>query len=135
MRDSRELRDAVIATALEMNALGINRGKSGNVSARIDNGFLVTPSGMPYADIAADDVVAMRHDGSTDAVRKPSSEWRFHRDIYASRGDANAIVHTHSRAATTSAARPMQRSARSRCPITRCARSRGDAHACLPITA
>jgi L-fuculose-phosphate aldolase len=101
MRDSRELRDAVIATALEMNALGINRGKSGNVSARIDNGFLVTPSGMPYADIAADDVVAMRHDGSTDAVRKPSSEWRFHRDIYASRGDANAIVHTHSPFATT----------------------------------
>lgn len=102
MRDSRELREAVIATAIDMNALGINRGKSGNVSARIDDGFLVTPSGMPYAEIAADDIVAMRIDGSHEATtRKPSSEWRFHRDIYASRSDALAIVHTHSPFATT----------------------------------
>lgn len=101
MRDSREMRDAVIATAIEMNALGINRGKSGNVSVRIDTGFLVTPSGMPYAEIAVDDIVAMRADGSHAATRKPSSEWRFHRDIYAARGDAHAIVHTHSPFATT----------------------------------
>jgi len=101
MRESRDLREAVIATALDMNALGINRGKSGNVSARIDTGFLITPSGMPYADIAPDDVVAMGLDGSTDAWRRPSSEWRFHRDIYASRDDVQAIVHTHSPFATT----------------------------------
>jgi len=101
MRDSRDLRQALIATALEMNALGINRGKSGNVSARIDTGFLITPSGMPYAEIVPDDVVAMELDGSVEAARKPSSEWRFHRDIYASRGDVHAIVHTHSPFATT----------------------------------
>jgi L-fuculose-phosphate aldolase len=101
MRECRDLRHAVIATALEMNALGINRGKSGNVSARIDTGFLITPSGMPYADIAPDDVVAMGLDGSIDARRRPSSEWRFHRDIYASRDDVQAIVHTHSPFATT----------------------------------
>jgi L-fuculose-phosphate aldolase len=101
MRDSRDLRQAVIATALDMNALGINRGKSGNVSARTDTGFLITPSGMPYADIAPDDVVAMGLDGSADARRKPSSEWRFHRDIYASRDDVHAIVHVHSPFATT----------------------------------
>jgi|SRR5690349_5961169 L-fuculose-phosphate aldolase len=101
MRDSRELREAVIATALEMNALGINRGKSGNVSVRVENGFLVTPSGMPYAEIAADDIVAMRADGSHPATQRPSSEWRFHRDIYAARSDAHAIVHTHSPFATT----------------------------------
>ncbi|HKP67473.1 MAG TPA: class II aldolase/adducin family protein [Casimicrobiaceae bacterium] len=101
MRDSRELRDAVIATAIEMNALGINRGKSGNVSVRIDTGFLVTPSGMPYAESVADDIVAMRSDGSHAATQKPSSEWRFHRDIYAARSDAHAIVHTHSPFATT----------------------------------
>ncbi|HET8832605.1 MAG TPA: class II aldolase/adducin family protein, partial [Casimicrobiaceae bacterium] len=70
MRDSRELREAVIATALEMNALGINRGKSGNVSVRVENGFLVTPSGMPYAEIAADDIVAMRADGSPPATQR-----------------------------------------------------------------
>ena len=101
MRDSRDPRRAVIATALDMNALGINRGKSGNVSARIDTGFLITPSGMPYADITPDDVVAMGLDGSADARRKPSSEWRFHRDIYASRDDVHAIVHAHSPFATT----------------------------------
>lgn len=101
MRDSHELREAVIATAIEMNALGINRGKSGNVSVRIETGFLVTPSGMPYAEIAADDIVAMRADGSHEATQKPSSEWRFHRDIYVVRPDAQAIVHTHSPFATT----------------------------------
>jgi L-fuculose-phosphate aldolase len=101
MRDSRDLRQAVIATALEMNALGINRGKSGNVSARIDTGFLVTPSGMPYGEITADDIVAMGPDGSHASSRRPSSEWRFHRDIYAARDDAKAIVHTQSPFATT----------------------------------
>ena len=101
MRDSPDLRQAVIATALGMNALGINRGKSGNVSARIETGFLITPSGMPYAEIAPDDVVAMGLDGSADGRRRPSSEWRFHRDIYASRGDVDAVVHTHSPFATT----------------------------------
>ena len=101
MRDSPDLRQAVIATALGMNALGINRGKSGNISARIETGFLITPSGMPYAEIAPDDVVAMGLDGSADGRRRPSSEWRFHRDIYASRGDVDAVVHTHSPFATT----------------------------------
>src|SRR4051812_41661029 len=102
MPEPRDLRHAVIATARDMNALGINRGKSGNVSARTDAGFLITPSGMPYAEIAADDVVAMGLDGSTDGARcKPSSEWRFHRDIYALRDDVHAIVHTHSPFATT----------------------------------
>lgn len=101
MRDSPDLRQAVIATALGMNALGINRGKSGNVSARIDTGFLITPSGMPYAETTPDDIVAMGLDGSADGQRRPSSEWRFHRDIYASRDEVHAIVHTHSPFATT----------------------------------
>ena len=101
MRDSPQLRADVIATALAMNGLGINRGKSGNVSARIDDGFVVTPSGMPYADIGNDDIVAMQLDGSTASTRRPSSEWRFHRDIYATRDDVRAIVHTHAPFATT----------------------------------
>ena len=95
----RELREAVIATAREMNALGINRGKSGNVSARCrdgnSDGYLITPSGMPYASIMAADIVAMPVAGRSDAARgarRPSSEWRFHRDIYRARSDAEAIV-------------------------------------------
>ena len=101
MRDSLDLRQAVIATALDMNALGINRGKSGNVSARIDGGFLVTPSALPYEQTAPEDIVAVDRDGEARGRRAPSSEWRFHRDIYAARAEVMAIVHAHSPFATT----------------------------------
>ena len=88
-----------------MNACGINRGKAGNVSARVRragfDGFLVTPTGIPYAQTTADDIVAMTLGGDAQGPRLPSSEWRFHRDIYAARPDAQAIVHTHAPFATT----------------------------------
>jgi L-fuculose-phosphate aldolase len=103
--DERALRAAVIATALDMNAAGINRGKSGNVSARWRaedfDGFLITPTGVPYANTSPDEIVAMTLAGEARGPLLPSSEWRFHRDIYAARGDAQAIVHTHAPFATT----------------------------------
>jgi L-fuculose-phosphate aldolase len=99
--DSRALRMRIVATARKMNALGINRGKSGNVSARIDTGFLITPSALPYDETNPGDVVAVDFDGNATGRRKPSSEWRFHRDIYATRPEVRAIVHTHSPFATT----------------------------------
>ena len=99
------LREAIVATARAMNAAGINRGKSGNVSARLVtdefDGFLVTPSGLPYARMLADDIVPMRRDGTPGGRLQPSSEWRFHRDIFACRDDVHAIVHTHAPFATT----------------------------------
>jgi len=105
MDDETALRQDVIATALAMNAAGINRGKSGNVSARLTrvgfDGFLVTPTGLPYAKLAPGDIVAMTLDGEAQGSRLPSSEWRFHRDIYRQRSDAHAIVHTHSPFATS----------------------------------
>ena len=88
--DSAAVRHAIVATAREMNALGINRGKSGNVSARIDGGFLVTPSGLPYAETTIDDIVALDQAGLATGTREPSSEWRFHRDIYETRVDVAA---------------------------------------------
>ena len=96
-----DLRREIIATALRMNALGINRGRSGNVSARIEGGFLVTPTGIAYDSTQPDDVVAMTLDGESRGSRLPSSEWRFHRDIYAARPEVGAIVHAHSPFATT----------------------------------
>lgn len=99
--DSQALRLAIIRTARDMNALGINRGKSGNVSARIDTGFLITPSGLPYAQMKPADIVAVDTDGNASGERAPSSEWRFHRDIYAARSEVMAIVHTHAPFATT----------------------------------
>jgi len=96
-----EQRWEVIKTAIAMNAAGINAGKSGNVSLRIESGFLNTPTGMEYDNLQRDDIVAMKLDGSFDGTILPSSEWRFHRDIYAARPEITAIVHTHSAFATT----------------------------------
>ena len=91
---------AVLATARAMNASGINRGSAGNVSARCDGGFLITPTGMAYDACSADDMVTVAADGAASGRRKPSSEWRFHRDIYVARPEAGAVVHTHSPFAT-----------------------------------
>ena len=97
----RELRTAIVATAREMNAAKINRGKSGNVSARLDAGFLITPTGIPYDAMTPDDIVAMTLDGVARGDRAPSSEWRFHRDLYRAREEFHAIVHVHAPFATT----------------------------------
>lgn len=102
------LRRAVVATARAMNAHNINRGKSGNVSARWRqdgfDGYLITPTGLAYAETTEADIVAMPLDGGEgQAIGSllPSSEWRFHRDIYRARDELNAIVHTHAPFATT----------------------------------
>lgn len=105
-RDAEEpLRERVIATALGMNAAGINRARAGNVSARWRaggfDGFLITPTGVAYDRLSPDDVVAVARDGEVRGRLAPSSEWRFHRDIYAARPDAHAIVHTHAPFCTT----------------------------------
>jgi L-fuculose-phosphate aldolase len=89
-------REALIATARRLNPSGLNQGTSGNLSHRVDEGFLVTPTGMEYEALRPEDIVLMRFDGSTDGPRLPSSEWRFHWDILAARPEVNAVLHTHS---------------------------------------
>ncbi|MBN1207761.1 MAG: class II aldolase/adducin family protein [Myxococcaceae bacterium] len=86
----------MIVTGRRMNASGLNQGTSGNLSHRVDEGFLVTPTGMDYDALRPEDIVLMRFDGGHDAPRLPSSEWRFHRDILASRPEVHAVLHTHS---------------------------------------
>ncbi len=102
--DGPGLRAAVIDTARAMNASGINVNTSGNVSARCQRGaqtgFVITPSGMPYRDLHADDLVFVSTAGLPQGTRMPSSEWRFHRDLYADRPEFAGIVHTHSPCAT-----------------------------------
>lgn len=99
--DSRALKEGIVATARQLNVLGISRGTSGNVSARIDGGFLITASAQPYDEMTPEDVVVVGSDGRASGPRKPSTEWRFHRDIYAARPEVGAIVHTHAPFATT----------------------------------
>jgi L-fuculose-phosphate aldolase len=102
--DGPDLRQRIIVTALAMNAAGINVNKSGNVSARAGRGatvgFVVTPTAVPYHDLAAGDLTFVTLDGAAHGALEPSSEWRFHRDIYAARPEFAAIVHTHSAHAT-----------------------------------
>jgi L-fuculose-phosphate aldolase len=100
-RADAQLREQIISTALKMNAVGINTGKSGNVSARSGDGFLITPTGIAYEYTEPEQIVAMRFDGSFEGDVLPSSEWRFHADIYRARRDVGAIVHTHAAYATT----------------------------------
>lgn len=88
-------REDLIATAIAMNASGINVGTTGNLSLRVKDGMLVTPSRIPYADLQPQDIVPVAMDGSWPDSQNPSSEWRFHRDIYSQRPDAQAIVHAH----------------------------------------
>lgn len=91
------LREDLIATARRMSELGLTPGMSGNVSVRAPGGMLITPSGMPYDRLVADDAVTLDLDGAPrPGQRAPSSEWRLHRDILAARPDVGAIVHTHS---------------------------------------
>lgn len=101
------LRRAIIETCLDMNREGINQGTSGNVSARWREGLLITPSGVPYEQLVPEDIVHLDFDGHHDPTRKPSSEWRFHRDILRSREDVHAVVHTHSLYASVLAIRGM----------------------------
>jgi L-fuculose-phosphate aldolase len=95
------LRKSVAATARAINASGLNPGKAGNVSVRCRDGFLITPTGVPYDDLRPRMIVEVGNDGTVEGEQlRPSSEWRFHRDIYRKRVDAGAVVHVHSAYAT-----------------------------------
>jgi L-fuculose-phosphate aldolase len=96
-----DLRTMVIAACRELTRRRLTHGTSGNVSVRCDaRRFFVSPSGMDYEVLQADDVPLMDLDGRWFGRRRPSSEWRFHRDILNSRHEVGAIVHTHSPQAT-----------------------------------
>ena len=98
------LRNEIIAACRSMNALGVNQGTSGNVSARYKDVMLITPSGVPYGDLKPADIAVMPikgEYGSWSGPLNPSSEWRFHLDIMRSRSEVGSVVHTHSTYATT----------------------------------
>ncbi|MDP1605957.1 MAG: class II aldolase/adducin family protein [Rhodocyclaceae bacterium] len=103
-----DLAAAVLATARRMNTTGINRGAAGNVSVRCADGFIITPTGMAYDDCVPEDMVKVGAGGTAQGIRKPSSEWRFHHDIYAARPEAGAIIHAHSPFATALACQQIE---------------------------
>ena len=89
------LRKEIIATCRSMDRRGINQGTSGNISVRWRDGLLITPSGLAYDTMAPEDIIFLDMDGTPTGPHKPSSEWRFHRDILRERRDVGAVVHAH----------------------------------------
>jgi len=95
-----DLREQVVAALRRLDARGLNRGSTGNVSHRLGAGILITPTGMGADELRAQDLVWLGDDGTLRGDWQPSTEWHFHRAIYAARPDLNAVVHTHSVNAT-----------------------------------
>ncbi len=89
------LRKEIIVTCISMDNENINQGTSGNISARWEDGFLITPSGLPYKTMLPEDIIFMDMDGGATGPHNPSSEWRFHLDILKSRSDITAVIHAH----------------------------------------
>ncbi|MCX8098581.1 MAG: class II aldolase/adducin family protein [Casimicrobiaceae bacterium] len=96
-------RTALIAACRASVREGLIRGTSGNLSVRAGEGFLITPTGYGADRVEAEDLVWMplATEGEGEGRLKPSSEWRFHRDLYRTRPDCAAVVHAHSPYATT----------------------------------
>ena len=94
------MREAVVAAARGLRARGLSAGMSGNVSARVRDGFLVTPSGVAYETLGPGQIVHVDASGAASGFFAPSSEWRLHRAIYRARPEVNAIVHAHPRFST-----------------------------------
>ena len=96
----------VIEYAKKLNTENLSPLRSGNISIRGVNeeidGFFITPSGIKYDDLTTDSIVFLELNENnnikkiSDKVINPSSEWRFHQDIYIEKRDAHAIVHAHS---------------------------------------
>lgn len=101
--DEAEARAAIVAAMRRLDATGLNRGASGNVSLRFGEAMLITPSAV-VPEVLTPDLVARMdladEEGAWVGPRRPSTEWRFHRDILRARADVNAVVHTHSPHAT-----------------------------------
>jgi len=107
MTGATGLREAVVATARALHRSGLAEGTSGNISvrsgsARSGEGFFITPTGVPYEGLGAEQIVECGAEGivAQAQTRRPSSEWRIHRDLYRCRPEIGAVIHTHSPHAT-----------------------------------
>ncbi len=95
-------KEAVIEACLTLEASGLNRGASGNVSVRDGESYLITPSAIAYSEMVPAQITRLALDGDATPLEgaKPSSEWQIHRDLLRAHPRFNAVVHTHSPYAT-----------------------------------
>lgn len=87
-------RQALVEAVRRLDALGLNRGSTGNASHRLGPGMLITPTGAG-PEVKPEDLVFVRDDGSVSGRWAPSSEWQFHRAAYRARPDVMVVLHTH----------------------------------------
>ena len=105
-KKKEDLKEKIIFVARALEKAGMNHATSGNISARIAGGLLITPSSIPYQEMQAKDLISIDMDGrnleaiSTKKYHQPSSEWKLHADILRHRKEINAVVHCHSVNAT-----------------------------------
>jgi len=100
-RDDPTLRREMLAALRRLDALGLNRGSTGNLSHRVGGeAMLITPTGMGAAEIGEHDFVRLSFDGTRQGRWRPSSETPFHLALYEARPELNAVVHVHSVHAT-----------------------------------
>ena len=96
-----KLKSEIIKFSKLLNSRKLSALRSGNISVRFKKGFLITPSGKKYSSLKNKDIVYVSLNGKFDKkLGIPSSEWKFHQDIYINKEEANAIVHSHSTNAT-----------------------------------
>ncbi len=95
MYSQTAIREEMIATCQGMNSAELNVGSAGNLSVRVDDGFLITPSGVAYDKMLPEQIVEMDLDGHYYGESIPSSEWRFHYDILKARPDVDVVLHSH----------------------------------------
>ena len=94
-------RSEIIKYSKMLNSKKLSALRSGNISVKFKDGFLITPSGKKYSSLKNKDIVFVSLDGKFDKKKGiPSSEWKFHQDIYLNKKEAKAIVHAHSTNAT-----------------------------------
>jgi L-fuculose-phosphate aldolase len=97
----KKITSEIIKYSKMLNSKKLSALRSGNISARYKNGFYITPSGKKYSSLKNKDIVFVTLKGVFDKKKGiPSSEWKFHQDIYRNKNDAKAIVHAHSTNAT-----------------------------------
>ncbi|MDC1148904.1 class II aldolase/adducin family protein [Pelagibacteraceae bacterium] len=94
----QKIRKDIIKFSKLLNKTNLSPLRSGNISVRYKNGFLITPSGIRYETLKSKDIVFVDLKGKYNSKKnKPSSEWHFHKDIYLNKKNANSVVHCHSK--------------------------------------
>jgi L-fuculose-phosphate aldolase len=101
LTETDRIRHEISRLGVQLEQEGLLSGTAGNLSARVGDVVVITPSAIPYREVTPDDVVVVDLEGAVvDGKRRPSSELWLHLGAYHARPDVGAIVHTHSPFAT-----------------------------------